>query len=627
MKHIFILLACFGCFSMANAQKIKYKDLFVLLNAEKYKDAGPYLKAFLQAEPGHANANYQMGKMLQLEANGADVLHESELINVKADSSIMYLEKAKGLITAKDIKKHSKDYYAAFKRRDIRSGKFEVKLSDVQLDIDQRIDQLKSRKTKVKALADLLKKGEQEYTDCQEVFKSFQSINIDQTALYLSTNEDDLAQLDNLVNDFNACSTTIRDYKETLNTFGKQGPKQVITFEDITDFKIQGTEELDFFADTIRIWNYGKWASELSDAVKKQIIPLRKRMVDYDERLTELLSAIMKDSLDMRSQVFKLAIENVARDIRTFDQHSSIAEIYSYKIAEINYRSSVFNFIKEILPSGDVGLQLTVLNDLQKQLSGLEQLSGTLSSFDFDNEYHKYSFFIDTRYQSKEGYQRSILEIGAQIGSDKKRLSQWDEMVKKRDLVTIWNNDTIPLVVGEQSSAMDGIYSTIAIDSVNERKRIFYGFRETDNDSTAFFLGTSPSSRLTDTVYFTPIRILKEEMGIKDLSYISADMEEGKQLWIVGANGDKGYDAQVMMTSPQLGFAWTTVVEMNGQPVSVTYDDNTKTSHVNLGNETEELVINNFGGLVTPQDGPLDPSQQEKENKNDSTDTNDGNNR
>ena len=50
------LLLCFDLF----AQKIKYKDLFVLLNAKDYNVAEPFLRRFMLQDPDHPNANFNM---------------------------------------------------------------------------------------------------------------------------------------------------------------------------------------------------------------------------------------------------------------------------------------------------------------------------------------------------------------------------------------------------------------------------------------------------------------------------------------------------------------------------------------------------------------------------------------
>ena len=124
MKHIVIIGVLF--FSMVIpgiSQKVKYKDLFILLKAENYSDADRYLRAFLKENPDHANANYYMGRMLQSYLDEQDLMDNNDRIIELADSSVRYLNKSLNITTEKYVKKHDDDYYAEFKRRDMRSAK------------------------------------------------------------------------------------------------------------------------------------------------------------------------------------------------------------------------------------------------------------------------------------------------------------------------------------------------------------------------------------------------------------------------------------------------------------------------------------------------------------------------
>ena len=131
----FLVLFLFGLAEISFAQKkVKYKDLFPLLSAQKFEDAEPFLRSVVANDPDHPNANFQMGLLFENKSKQADILKETELFVEKADSAIIYYSKSKLLITEKELKKRD-EYYQAFNRRDRRTGKFGINLSDVHLDI------------------------------------------------------------------------------------------------------------------------------------------------------------------------------------------------------------------------------------------------------------------------------------------------------------------------------------------------------------------------------------------------------------------------------------------------------------------------------------------------------------
>jgi hypothetical protein len=147
MKLKYILLAVLISGStMGLAQKLKYKDIYPYLEAKNYKQGIPKLKSYLSVDENKSEAspNYQMGIWLHERFKELDDANAAMLSQV-GDSAIAYLSKAKSLIDDKEVKKQ-KDYYQGFVRRDLRSGKFAIKVSDVHLDIENRIENIQLRK-------------------------------------------------------------------------------------------------------------------------------------------------------------------------------------------------------------------------------------------------------------------------------------------------------------------------------------------------------------------------------------------------------------------------------------------------------------------------------------------------
>lgn len=133
-------------FSLAvSAQKIKYKDIYPSLAAKQYETAIPKLETYLSNPDNQdeANPNLQMGLYLYQKAMKIEDTSSSEFKDV-SESAISYLAKAKSLIDDKEAKK--KGYYESFKRRDLRSGKFLIKVSDIHLDIENKIAELQGKK-------------------------------------------------------------------------------------------------------------------------------------------------------------------------------------------------------------------------------------------------------------------------------------------------------------------------------------------------------------------------------------------------------------------------------------------------------------------------------------------------
>ncbi len=109
----------------SQAQKIKYKDVYKLLELEQYEAALPDLTTFLAKNPDHGSATIYMGV----------VAIEFEKDCVKAKT---YFDKALDIINQKELDKN-KDYYGLWIRRNLRTGKYGVILDDVRRYIEERL--------------------------------------------------------------------------------------------------------------------------------------------------------------------------------------------------------------------------------------------------------------------------------------------------------------------------------------------------------------------------------------------------------------------------------------------------------------------------------------------------------
>lgn len=151
-----LVLIAFFTFLISNfslAQKLKYKDIFDLIKVKNYTAVEPLLKSYLSIvkNSDHPNANlnmaivYHQKSIKEVDDSGV----ENQIVMI--DSAIYYYNKAKLLISKNEIKSNDK-YYKEYYRRDLRTGKMGIKLSDIRLDIDNRtseLNELRENQTKL----------------------------------------------------------------------------------------------------------------------------------------------------------------------------------------------------------------------------------------------------------------------------------------------------------------------------------------------------------------------------------------------------------------------------------------------------------------------------------------------
>lgn len=156
---VFFLAAVFFGTSTVFAQKLKYKNIFPELEAKNYAQSANDLYAFLQQEKDHPNANLQMAYFQDHKGVNYHPLEQFSKKKSAIDSALLYFTRAITLIDEKEIKRND-EFYQVFNRRDLRTGKFAIKLSDVQLEMEEKIKLLRAEKQHLEKYNSLAEKIE-----------------------------------------------------------------------------------------------------------------------------------------------------------------------------------------------------------------------------------------------------------------------------------------------------------------------------------------------------------------------------------------------------------------------------------------------------------------------------------
>ena len=200
----FIQFALLLLVSAAYGQKAKYKDIYALLSTKQFEQAEPFLRTYLKKNDDNPNAYLFMGQILQEKAAKNDILKQTRLAVTNMDSAIQYYDKAYKLIDDREVRKN-KEYYQSYNRRDLRTGEFGVKLSDIQFDIEKRIEGLKERIDKVKMVKHYFSLADSSYTRSNTLYSSLQKKYPSENQLFLRADDQTVKDLMTLSLRFDSC--------------------------------------------------------------------------------------------------------------------------------------------------------------------------------------------------------------------------------------------------------------------------------------------------------------------------------------------------------------------------------------------------------------------------------------
>ncbi len=573
---------------MAYGQKVKYKDLLVLLNAKQYDQAKPFLKKYLAENDDNASAYLFMGIIYQEEVLKNDVLKQTDMMISNADSAIFFYNKCLPKITEKEVKKNDENYLM-YTRRDLRTGEFGIKLSDIQLDIETRTKSLYERRDRVTALKKLFKDSEALYGRSNALYKKLQSKFSTQKELYLQSDDSLILRLDQLAITFDSSQVAFRSYKTTLQTLGKTGYNQVVNLQEIKDFKNEGSSLTDFMTDDLKLWDYTGWAKKAVRVIRDEIYPLRKELVTFDSDINKLREKIKKDSLIVNPE--ELRNNTLFTDLKKLDADPMPSSLFQMKIAELAYASDL---VAEASLKGlaDISKKIILIKHQQVLLTNLDSLSHALMNRDWQKDAINYKNFIASAYGTS-----SVLK---NLGKSTQDFAKRELITKKKELEdnmsllkwVISESDSIPLF---KDVADESKYKPLVITENHTA-----GVTILDSELVGYFYTVTPS-RTADLKISFPVDSIS--ITQRDLPLIKGlSLDVANQTYFVLFYSESKVEGKIPVTLAKItklaGLEWSSVFSTEFTPVELKFTSNTGELSIKTtssGGDNKMVVIDKTG--------------------------------
>src|SRR5260221_2836533 len=242
-----------------------------------------------------------MGIVFQEKSAKDDPLLQTAMLTANIDSALINFDKAYKTITEKELRRND-EYYEAYMRRDLRSGKFVIKLSDVQLDVETRMKNLNERKEKVKQLREYFDESSAAYVRAQGLYKSVLQKYGSERGFFLKSDDEMINILKRLDVVADSATLAFEKYKSISKELGKTGHDQVLSLLDIRDMKRDGSGVADFLKEDLKAWDYKRWALQTINIIEMEINPMRDQLVSFDIEINKLRSEERRVGKECRSR-------------------------------------------------------------------------------------------------------------------------------------------------------------------------------------------------------------------------------------------------------------------------------------------------------------------------------------
>ena len=615
MKNISKLFVLVLLFVQADlmAQKIKYKDIFPILDAKSYDTGKPQLDAFLKnpKNADHANANLQLALYFEVKLDEYDFISDSSSLLASIDSAIIYFKKAKSLITEKELKKND-EYYQAFYRRDLRTGDFGIKISDVHLDIEKKVEAIEKLNDNAVKIYTSLRKGEASYNNSNRDFASLSGRFASEKDFYLMAGDSEINILQAMVDRKDTIEAVYEEIRDAVSRLKKKGYSPEIEFMTIKNFLSDGQGSADFYANDIKLWDYSEWADQALKKIRREVLGLKERVrTAYNE-------------INAQAQTIRLSEQIAYEDLIDEVQPSLIERLYDYDddplpeiLLNILIEKNKYNFITngtlnpKIRDTEDVSYQLVIHDSLQNIVSGIQDQLNQLTEPAINRGAERYPKFIEEAYSSDFGLikYRNRLVQQFQSASEKWSAGYTEWLERSRWAVSADIQDSIYLL-----SRSDSSYQTIPFAK-------YYTITFSEGDSSHLFVMGLEFQGAKDQGFLARVAnnrtiIWKENFNLGKFKYSDyeflvsggfVETEEDKLTAYIYTEVEGSQNNFIILNANLSGGVnWRNELSTPNRPVDIKFNDIIKETIVYLVNEDEiGLDEENPGYIVIDRTGKV----------------------
>lgn len=587
LSFLLVLLAGTGW-----AQKTKYKDLIILINARNYEVAEPHLKKYLKENTDNVSAYLYMAIIYQDKAQRNDILKQPDVLIDNLDSAIMFFEKVAPLITEKELKRNDQNY-EMYLRRDTRTAEMVIKLSDVTLDIETRLKNIRERKEKIKNLNLYFKAAERQYKVTQALYSTIPNQFASSKEFYLRMDESVTNQLKQIGLTYDSSQASFKNYRSVLETLGKVPYNQLITLNDIVDFRKDGNTEVDFLKNDLRLWDYGKWTRTSLEVFQNEIVPLRDHLVSYDSELNKLTQKLKTDSVSVKSDLTKLLDRILFKQLTQFDPDPLPTGIFKMKAAELEYRSDEITN-KAKLDTAGLVTRLEMRKQEAKDINKLDSISARLMTRDFEKDGKDYKHFITKAYGT-EAVLRNYIKSTHELTQRNKTLkqSQIDQLEKSVRWV-VHGTDSIPLFTEESASQFKPL--------VIVPGKFTFGLKYVDSLATGYLANITPLHVPTVSASFAVTGNAYKKRYLSVLKGLGLHPQPDIYLALIYSEtmNKDGYPATLAKVG-KAGLVWSLPYNLEQKPSEILYSAETGEVMIKLPMPTGEqklFVVDKYGKKI-----------------------------
>jgi len=405
MKHLLIQTALLIlALSVGFAQGISFKELHESMSTSDPFSNMLNLRTYQQTNPDHAIAYFLLGEIYDNYMRETDPTRQFIMLESHYNQVKTYYSLLQAKLTEHQASQ-DREYYGEIENI---SGKRKIGYPDIIHDVRKKADEatlfFENAKTVHESYVNCINK----YNECLFSFREIVSIYPYFKDLYLLAPPSVVEKIDILEKNYRESVLNFERYHNACKELPKLLKAPHLIEMPIVTYRLEGLVESDFTADTVKIWNYGKWALDFRQVMNDDIKTIREQLITCDKKLDLQTNELLQQERYYEEPNTYKPDERFQFLIGKYDPHSLCNRLLDYKSSKIGFLAQARLSINDPEKAADhfLGKRLRYFKDLALNLDQLNNEAALLKESVSLSGIDRYFDFFESRYKGMDGLKR-----------------------------------------------------------------------------------------------------------------------------------------------------------------------------------------------------------------------------
>ena len=357
-----------------------------------------------------------------------------------------------------------------FSGRDLRTGEFGIKVSDVHLDIEKKIESIKNRVADVKAINSKLNRIGNLHKKAMDDYRSLTSKYDSYNQLLLAASEEDQTKMSSIEENGRLAYDESSSVKEIAKKLGSDKYQESVESKAIESFGVDGLELYDLKSGSITIWDFASWGRSVQSEIRGGIGLFKTMITNFSNEVREKKRKV-KNSQNVEIGQFPLDLKE---QFAKYDPESTVEKLLRMEMHEARVIKQVdLQLNPSLMDSSLIGSQLEIYTAAKAEVDSLNLLVESITSDDLESAKVKYKDYIESFFRTHGTASGYVSEVrtwsrrnkdwigkSVQFWTDRNR---WGIIAKEGE-----EERSIPLIA--QDAPEDGFFTLgLLVESIPEK--------------------------------------------------------------------------------------------------------------------------------------------------------------